>query len=232
MKKVFTMKHFWVVGTDTDVGKTFVTTLFLRELQKNGHAVTPYKPVQTGLVADTEQGHYQDTSSYKDYSLYSLDNDSLSTYSFPIAASPHYAAELAGQQIDENLLLQTIEHLKTKFETVICEGAGGLYVPLHSSTTRTLLDVVEQSELPVVLVASTKLGTINHTLLSIEALHARGISVQGIVFNQFNQTPLEQNNIDTIRRFTGLPSVVIEANRTIESFTDVPVLEGLMSNDV
>ncbi|REB08075.1 dethiobiotin synthase [Sporosarcina sp. BI001-red] len=226
------MQHFWVVGTDTDVGKTFVTTLFLRELQKTGIAVTPYKPVQTGIVADDGQGHYQDTSSYKDYSLYPLDNDLLNTYSFPVAASPHYAAELAGHQIDEKLVLQTIENLKVKFETVICEGAGGLLVPLHSNTKRTLLDVVEQSDLPVVLVASTKLGTINHTLLSIEALQARGISVQGIVFNQFNQTPLEQNNMETIRRFTGLPSVVIKANSTIESFTDVPVLEGLMSNEV
>lgn len=226
------MQHFWVVGTDTDVGKTFVTTLFMRELQKTGITVTPYKPVQTGLVEDSGKGHYQDTTSYIEYSLYSLDNDSLNTYSFPVAASPHYAAELAGQRIDEKLVLQTIENLKVKFETVICEGAGGLFVPLHLNTKRTLLDVVEQSNLPVVLVASTKLGTINHTLLSIEALQARGISVLGIVFNQFNQTPLEQNNIETIRRFTGLPSVVIEANSTIESFTDVPVLEGLMSNEV
>ncbi len=232
MKKVFTMQHFWVVGTDTGVGKTFVTTLFLRELQKTGQVVTPYKPVQTGLIADTDQGHYQDTLSYKDYSLYSLDNESLNTYSFPIAASPHYAAELAGQRIDENLLLQAIENLKTKFETVICEGAGGLFVPLHSNTTRTLLDVVEQSKLPVVLVASTKLGTINHTLLSIEALHVRGVHVLGIVFNQFNQTPLEQNNMDTIRRFTELRTTVIEFNRTIESYTNVPVLERLMSDDV
>ncbi|WP_432353584.1 dethiobiotin synthase [Sporosarcina sp. A2] len=226
------MQHFWVVGTDTDVGKTFVTTLFLRELQQSGMAVTPYKPVQTGLVADTDKGHYQDTSSYMDHSLYSLNNDSLNTYSFPVAASPHYAAELEGRQIDENLLLQTIEQLKTKFDTVICEGAGGLYVPLHSNTTRTLMDVVEHSKLPVVLVASAKLGTINHTLLSIEALNTRGISVLGIVFNQFENSPLEQNNIDTIRRFTGLPSVVIEVNRTIESYTNVPVLERLLTDDV
>lgn len=226
------MEHFWVVGTDTDIGKTFVTTLFLRELQKAGLDVMPYKPVQTGLVADTDQGHYQDTKSYQKYSLKPLDNDALNTYSFPLAASPHYASELAGQQIDENLLLQTIEHLKTKFETVICEGAGGLYVPLHSYTTLTLLDVVEQSELPVILVASTKLGTINHTLLSIEALHSRGVRTLGIVFNQFEKSPLEQSNIDTIQRFTGLSSIVIEANRTIESFADEMVLEGLMNNEL
>lgn len=226
------MEHFWVVGTDTDVGKTFVTTLILRELQKAGKNVMPYKPVQTGLVVDAGQGHYQDTMSYKDYSLYPLDNDSLNTYSFPIAASPHYAAQLAVHTIDENLLLHTIEHLKTKYETVICEGAGGLYVPLHSNTKRTMMDVVEQSGLPVVLIASTKLGTINHTLLSVEVLHARGIRILGIVFNQSEQSPLEQNNVDTIRRFTGLPYVVIEANRTIESFADEPILEGLMNNDV
>lgn len=110
--------------------------------------------------------------------------------------------------------------------------AGGLYVPLHSDTTVTLIDVIQKSALPVILVANTKLGTINHTLLSIKALQARNIDLIGVVFNQFEQRTIEKNNIDTINRFINVPSVVIEANRTIESFDHESIFERLMTYDI
>ena len=226
------MQHFWVVGTDTDVGKTFITILFMRHLQMQGHKVIPYKPVQTGEVKNKDHYYYHDTTSYLEYSLQPLAEKALNTYSFPIPASPHYAAELEGETIKEDKLLKSIDQLKLDYDTVICEGAGGLYVPLHSDTTVTLLDVIQQSALPVILVANTKLGTINHTLLSVKALKARNIDLLGIVFNQFEHSALEKNNIDTIRRFTAVPSVIIEANRTIESFDDESVFERLMTNDI
>jgi dethiobiotin synthetase len=226
------LQHFWVVGTDTDVGKTFITILFMRHLQMQGHKVIPYKPVQTGEVENKDHYYYHDTTSYLEYSLQPLAENALNTYSFRIPASPHYAAELEGETIKEAKLLRAIDQLKLDYDTVICEGAGGLYVPLHSDTTVTLLDVIQQSALPVILVANTKLGTINHTLLSVKALKARNIDLLGIVFNQFEQSALEKNNIDTIRRFTTVPSVIIEANRTIESFDDESVFERLMTNDI
>lgn len=226
------MQHFWVVGTDTDVGKTFITILFMRHLQMQGHKVIPYKPVQTGEVENKDHYYYHDTTSYLQYSLQPLAKRALNTYSFRIPASPHYAAELEGETIKEDKFLKAIDQLKLDYDTVICEGAGGLYVPLHSDTTLTLLDVIQQSALPVILVANTKLGTINHTLLSVEALQARNIALLGIVFNQFEQSAQEKNNIDTIRRFTAVPSVIIEANRTIESFDDESIFERLMNNDI
>lgn len=226
------MQHFWVVGTDTDVGKTFITILFMRHLQMQGHKVIPYKPVQTGEVENKDHYYYHDTTSYLQYSLQPLAKRALNTYSFRIPASPHYAAELEGETIKEDKFLQAIDQLKLDYDTVICEGAGGLYVPLQSDTTLTLLDVIQQSALPVILVANTKLGTINHTLLSVEALQARNIDLLGIVFNQFEQSAQEKNNIDTIRRFTAVPSVIIEANRTIESFDDESIFERLMNNDI
>lgn len=226
------MQHFWVVGTDTDVGKTFITILFMRQLQMKGQKVIPYKPVQTGEVENKDHYYYHDTTSYLQYSLQPLAKRVLNTYSFRIPASPHYAAELEGETIKEDKFLKAIDQLKLDYDTVICEGAGGLYVPLHSDTTLTLLDVIQQSALPVILVANTKLGTINHTLLSVEALQARNIDLLGIVFNQFEQSAQEKNNIDTIRRFTAVPSVIIEANRTIESFDDESIFERLMTNDI
>lgn len=226
------MQHFWVVGTGTDVGKTFITNLFLRCLQKEGRKVIPYKPVQTGEIGKEGCSYYADTASYKQYSLQSLAEEELNTYSFPLAASPHYAAEMAGATIEEQKILKAIDQLQQNYDTVICEGAGGLYVPLHSDSDLTLLDVIERSELPVILAAHTKLGTINHTMLSAEALKARNIELLGIVFNQFRQSALEQNNIDTIKRLAGVPAISIEAGRTIESFDGESILERLMTHDV
>lgn len=226
------LRHFWVVGTDTDVGKTFVTTLLMRYFQRQGCRVAPYKPIQTGEIERDGKRYYSDTMSYLQFSLHTL-TQTLNTYSFSLAASPHYAAEIEGKCIQEELILQTIEKLKKQYDGIICEGAGGLYVPLHSDTTFTLLDVIQQSNLPVVLVAHTKLGTINHTLLSIEALKVRGIEVLGIVFNQFGRTALERNNVETVRRFvTDIPFFMVEANRTIESYDDEDVFEGLMTYEI
>lgn len=226
------MQHFWVVGTDTDVGKTFITTLFMRHLQMQEKKVFPYKPVQTGEIFDKNRSYYHDTTSYLEHSLQPLNKELLNTYAFPVPASPHYAATLEGQIIQVDKIITAIEQLKLACDTVICEGAGGLYVPLQSDTILTLLDVIEKSALPVLLVATTKLGTINHTLLSVEALQSRNIDLLGIVFNQFEHSVLEKNNIDTIRRFVKVPTVVIEANSTIERFDNESIFEGLMTYGV
>lgn len=208
-------KYFWVTGVDTDVGKTLVTTYFLRYFQEQGERAVPYKPIQTGMVIEESRSYYSDTEFYKSNSKTFLVEEHLNTYSFKEPASPHYAAMLEGADIDKDVVLQHMAFLKTKYDCVICEGAGGLYVPLDEQRNYYFLDLIEESQLPVVLVARTTLGTINHTLLSLEALKMRGIPIGGIVFNRFKGTQLELSNIETIRRDTGLPAITIpELNKT------------------
>lgn len=227
------MNHFWVVGTDTDVGKTFIATLFMRYLQKKGFKVVPYKPVQTGVMKKNNKTYYHDTSSYLNYSLQPLSPNSINSYSFPAPASPHYAAELEGEWISGAKILNKIEQLQDEYDVVICEGAGGLYVPLQSHTSLTLLDIIQRSKLPVVLVTHPKLGTINHTLLSIGALNARGIELLGIVINQYEHSEIEKNNIQTLQRFIPHQQfVVVEGNRTIESFDEETIFERLMNREL
>lgn len=203
------MQHFWVVGTDTDVGKTCVTTLLMRQLQEHGLRVTPYKPVQTGEVVEDGQSYYFDTMMYQMYSLQPLDRENLNGYSFKEAASPHFAAQLEEQQIDGGRLVEQMQALQEVNDVVICEGAGGLFVPLDSLGTTTLLDVIVESKLPVVVVTRTTLGTINHTLLTLEALRTRHIEVLGLVFNGSTNTMMEQNNIETILQHQPLPHATI-----------------------
>ncbi|MFC5560109.1 dethiobiotin synthase [Ureibacillus thermophilus] len=227
------MNHFWVVGTDTDVGKTFITTLMMRYLQRTGYKVVPYKPVQTGEVKIGDKTYYYDTTTYLNYSLQPLSPESINSYSFPVPASPHYAAELEGEWISGATILNKINQLMKEYDAVICEGAGGLYVPLQPHTTLTLLDIIQRSKLPVVLVTHPKLGTINHTLLSLGALNSRGIEVLGIVINRFGHSPIEENNIQTLQRFIpDKPFVVVEENRTIDSFDEEMIFERLIKRDL
>src|SRR4051794_12821372 len=154
-------RHFWIVGTDTDIGKTLVTTYFMRYFQNKGENVIPYKPVQTGIIVENTKQYYGDTSFYQSFSEGTLVEEHSNSYSFKEPASPHYAAMLEGKEIKEEIILQHINRLKTIYDYVICEGAGGLYVPLNEQRNYHFLHLIQQSQLPVVLVARPTLGTIN-----------------------------------------------------------------------
>lgn len=215
-------QHFWIVGTDTDIGKTLVTTYFMRYFQAKGENVIPYKPVQTGIIVENTKQYYGDTAFYQSFSEANLVEEHLNSYSFKEPASPHYAAMLEGSVIKEEVILQHIKQLKSMYDYVICEGAGGLYVPLNEQRNYHFLHLIQQSQLPVVLVARTKIGTINHTLLSLEALKMKDISIVGIVFNAFEGTEMERENIRAIGQITNLPSLVIPK---LENLSDLKELQ-------
>lgn len=214
-------QHFWIAGTDTDVGKTLVTTYFMRHFQAKGETVIPYKPVQTGIIVENLKKYYGDTEFYQSFSEEVLVEEHLNSYAFKEPASPHYAAMLEGTVIEEEVILQHIKQLKSLYDCVICEGAGGLYVPLNEQRNYHFLHLIKQSQLPVVLVARTKLGTINHTLLSIEVLKMNDIPIAGVVFNAFEGTELESNNIRTIGQITDLPSLVIPKLKNLSDFKNI-----------
>lgn len=198
------MTHFWMVGTDTDVGKTFCTVLMMRALQlQEQRKVTVFKPVQTGQIYVNGEASYYDTSMYKRFSLVPLELHELNSYSFKTPASPHLAARLEDARIDCQMLQHKLQELTTRYEQIICEGAGGLFVPLNEQLD-CLIDVIQASSWPVVLVTKTGLGTINHTMLSFEALISRGIQVKGIMFNGYTDCEMENDNIATILRMTAI----------------------------
>ncbi len=201
-------RGFWIAGTDTNAGKTVITAYFMRCFQEQGKNTVPYKPVQTGLVTDESGSWYPDTAFYRKFSLTDLKVDHINTYSFKTPASPHYAAALEQAEIRKDVILKQMTTLQSVYDVVICEGAGGLYVPLNAEQEYCLIDLIEESQLPVVLVARTTLGTINHTLLSLDVLRSRGILTAGIVFNRFTGTEMETDNIKTIHRLTGLPYLI------------------------
>ena len=177
-----------VGGIDTDAGKSVVTGLLARHLLDQGKAVTTLKLVQTGCT-----GMAEDIVQHRrlmGQALTDWDRDGTTCpYVFPFPASPLLAARLAGAEIDTAVLDRSIETLRQRHEWLLVEAAGGLLVPLQEHLV--LLDYLAAKQLPLILVTSPRLGSINHTRLSLEALRARAVPLVGLVYNLHGDHPRE-----------------------------------------
>jgi dethiobiotin synthetase len=215
---------YFVTGTDTNVGKTHVTCALAERARTKGHTVFAFKPIETGCVLDD------------DGQLVGSDQELLvaaaggwqrgvlrGLYRFPLPVAPLVAADEAGQEIDLGLVERTIHGAATRHEATLTlvEGAGGWRVPITStadmSTLARLLD------LPVLVVARGGLGTINHTLLTIEAIERDGRPLAGIVLSlRPNDDPqaARSNQTQIRRRCSG--------NVTLFG-ADSSVLDGLLT---
>jgi len=185
---------FVVTGTDTDVGKTVLAAALVAALD-----AYYWKPVQAGLAGETDAQIVRRLADARE------DQILPEVYRLTTPASPHFAAERDGVVIDINRLIQLPD--AGGLRPLIIEGAGGLMVPL----TRSLLqiDLFARWGLPVILCSSTRLGTINHSLLSIEALKRRGIPLLGVAFVGAEQADPERTIVEMggARRLGRLPHI-------------------------
>lgn len=170
-----------VVATDTGVGKTFVAAGLLCALRTGGRDAFPMKPVQTGATPDGRSPDLDFCLAAANLDVDASRYELLSPYRFPLPASPHLAARVAGDAIDFSRVHAAYRKLREDGHAVVVEAAGGLLVPL----TETLMqvDALIRFELPFILVARAGLGTLNHTLLSVEALRARKAAIARIYLN-------------------------------------------------
>ncbi len=179
------MKAVFVTGTDTGVGKTIVAGLLARYYVEQGYRAITQKWVQTGTRDfPSDIPTHLKLMGMKPEAIQEHEED-VTPYVFELAASPHLAAAHENTSIDTRKIIASFRRLSKEFDTVIVEGAGGILVPLNKK--KLLIDVVETLALPVVVVAANKLGAINHTLLTVEALQTRNIEVLGIVFNTLDE---------------------------------------------
>ena len=174
------MRLIFIAGTDTGVGKTFITKRLAKFLAAEGYRVAVQKWVETGV------------------------KKSKAVYSFKLAASPHLAAKSEGKAIKITKIKTALKDLSEKADIVIVEGTGGLMVPLTEKTF--LIDLVKELKIPVLLVAANRIGAINHTLLTIEALRIRKIKVLGVIFNSVSPKEnrlVADDNPKIVKKFIG-----------------------------
>ena len=177
-------QQFFITGTDTDVGKTIAAAWMCLKLQ-----ASYWKPIQTGAIAGTDAGTVTTLTQGVGIDVIP------SLYTFPPPVSPHLAAILEKREIKlRNIALPTKSSL-------IVEGAGGVLVPL--TPQYLIIDLIQHLNLPVIVVARTQLGTLNHTLLTLEALRVRQISVRGVILNGLEN----KDNLEAIETYGRVPVI-------------------------
>lgn len=181
LSEILTAPVHFVSGIDTDAGKSIATGWLSKQLLDEGVNVITQKLVQTGCVKMSD-----DILTHRKIEGRDLLPEDVDHTTHPILfakpASPHIAAELEGTTIDISLATQSTEKLLERYDKILLEGAGGLMVPI----TRNLLtlEYVAQQKLPVILVTTAQLGSINHTLLSLEAIERRGLEIPLVIYNE------------------------------------------------
>ncbi len=176
---------YFVSGIDTDAGKSYATGLLARRLMADGQRVLTQKLVQTGggEISEDIVLHRR----LMGVPLQPEDRDGTTCGQlFGHPCSPHLAAQLEGREVDLERIDRSTELLRTRCDTLLIEGAGGLMVPLRPDCLT--IDYLRDRNLPLLLVTSARLGSLNHTLLSLEACRTRGIRLAGILFNHFPAT--------------------------------------------
>ncbi|WP_298808471.1 dethiobiotin synthase [uncultured Psychrobacter sp.] len=206
------MSVLFVSGIDTDIGKTYATGLLAKALMQQGVSVITQKLVQTGVSINPDNGEMSiadDIVTHRqlmDISLQPCDLDfTTCAHRYKKPASPHLATKLSGETLDLDMITNATKRLQVQYDAVLLEGAGGLLVPITENLLT--LDYVAEQGYPVILVTSGRLGSINHTLLSLEAIESRGLMIHSVIYNHIHDdaeqtdTEIANSTIEFLRKY-------------------------------
>ncbi len=197
---------YFVTGTDTNVGKTLISCALLHGFAAQGKRVAGMKPIAAGC---NDYGQNEDVLQLRAASNVHLgidatSNEQINPYGFVPAVAPHLAARLAGTSINLGRIVESYSVLTGQADVVIVEGAGGFLVPLNDGQDGG--DLARQLGLPVILVVGMRLGCLNHALLTVEAITARGLTLSGWVANVVeSDMPLIEQNVATLQQRIAAP---------------------------
>lgn len=219
------MQGVFVTGTGTEVGKTVVAAAIAHTASAAGRRVAVFKPAVSGLEAGGEPDH----AVLRRAAASAQDDDGIAPYRYRPAVSPHLAGELAGEPIDPARLRTACAAAGRRADVLVVEGVGGFLVPL--TLGYLVRDFARDLGLPVVVVAAPGLGTINHTLLTVESVRAVGLGVAAVVLTPWPERPgdLERSNLDAIARLGGV-SVITLPRLELSEPASWPALEPVAWN--
>ena len=194
----------FVTGTDTEIGKTLVSSAMLFALTREGVKAAGMKPVAAGAEERDGAWHNEDVDRLNAVSNVALAPELVTPYLWPEPIAPHIAAQRAGVQMFSSPILQAYGQIKKQCDALVVEGVGGFCVPL--SDYFDTADLARELNLPVVMVVGLRLGCINHALLTVQAVSAQGLELAGWIANTVDaDMPYMQENIDTLRRRLSAP---------------------------
>lgn len=191
---------YFVTGIDTNVGKTAATGFIARELSDQGINVITQKMIQTGCIDESED--IVEHRRIMNIPLSDVDKDGTTCpYIFTYPCSPHLASKIDNRIIDIQTIDLATEKLAKQFDVVLLEGAGGIMVPVTDEYLT--LDYMQDKGYPVILVTSGKLGSINHTLMTLELIRQRGLDIAMLVYNLYPKADeiIEADTMNYLKRY-------------------------------
>ena len=193
---------FFITGTDTNVGKTWVTIALMRHFQRLGKSVVGMKPVAAGCQKQAEIWKNEDALLMQRYASITVAYELVNPYAYPMPVSPHLAG--CENPVEMQVVLDRFRHLQALADLVVVEGAGGWLAPINEH--QDISDLARQLGLPVIIVVGIKLGCLNHAKLTYRAIYDSGLNCAGWIANCIDPTMLmTQENIDTLKQAIAAP---------------------------
>ena len=222
-------KGVFIVGTDTDVGKTIVTAGLIYVLRNNGYNATYFKAALSGALQIGNELIPGDTNLVSEVSKLEEAYENITPYVYRAAVSPHLAAKLENKPMDLDIIREKYAYLKEKYDFIIAEGSGGIVCPLIDDERGlyTLGNLIKELNMSVVIVARAGVGTINHSVLTIKYIESLGIKIKGIIINNYKEDLICDDNINMIEKMTKVP--IIGKFKTMENLED-NMIEAIRTN--
>jgi len=225
-------KGIFITGTDTGVGKTLVAGGLARVWLKSGKRIGVIKPIESGCVR-TDSGLQPHDALFLKEMSYSIDDvDLINPYRLEHPLAPSIAAELEGVEIDLKKIDRIYQQLELKYDLMLVEGVGGLLAPLYKTFNNA--DLIRLLGIPMIVVARNTLGTINHTLLTVEYAQSNGLTILGIIINTLSRSPdlSTKTNPQVIKKLSGLPLLGVIPFLPLPQREDLSLIAELISEHI
>lgn len=172
----------FVSGNDTNIGKTFVSSLLIESISRKYNKIAYIKPIESGVLraSNSDFAYVKKFNNFRNVDFFQFE-------SFKEPVAPLTASILEKKDIDYSQIVKKIRQLEKNYDLLVVEGAGGLRVPITKS--KEVVDLIKSIKARVLLVATPYLGTLNHTFMSIEVLKSRNISFEGVILNFYPKNP-------------------------------------------
>lgn len=204
-------KGIFIAGTGTDVGKTVVTAGLMYLLISSGYKACYFKAALSGAEEVREKLIPGDAKFVKEVSGLKENYENIIPYIYKTAVSPHLASKIENNIMDIKLVLEKFNELKNKYDYIIVEGSGGIVCPLIEADDNIYLleNLIKDLNMETIVVATASLGTINHTVITVNYIESLGIKVKGIIINAYENNFLCDDNIKIIKKLTKKPIIAV-----------------------
>lgn len=223
-------RKLFITGTGTDVGKTFVTGLIVKKLKESGVKAAYYKAAMSGNERRADGSLIPgDALQVKTMAGISQPLEEMCPYIYEVAVSPHLASRIEGNPVCMEVVKEEFDKLDRSYDYVTMEGSGGIVCPIcHDEEKIQLENIIEELNLPCLIIADAGLGTINSVVLTVEYMRKRNIDIKGILFNHFHPgNQMEEDNLKMCEYMTGLKVLACVKDNDTELAMDAKELMKL-----